>query len=200
MRESVSRGFWVSSYALSATTESWCRDGAKKRPSLQPNPDASHIVKRIFDMAEAGNGMTGITRTLNDEGIASPRGSCGQDQCPCHPHQRGLHGDSGLGRERKGQRRAGAGGEGVPRHHHKGPVQPSRQADARPCSQEVPSPKGRKHLPAQRSGQVQGVRQGALRPGRQERPVLLLRLPVDHEARQERLRYPQAQRPPPSSR
>ncbi len=57
-------------------------------------------------------------------------------------------------------------------------------------------PKGRKHLPAQRIGQVQGVQQGAQRPGRQERPVLLLRLPVDHEARQERLRYPQAQRPP----
>ena len=102
----------------------------------------------------------------------------------------------GLGRERKGQRRAGAGGAGVPRHHHQGPVQQGRQADAVPCSQEVPSPKSRKHLPAQRFGQVQGVRQGALRLGRQERPVLLLRLPVDHEARQGRLRYPQTQRPP----
>ena len=35
----------------------------------------------------------------------------------------------------------------------------------------------------------------AQRPGRQERSVLLLRLPVDHEARQGRLRDPQAQRP-----
>ena len=74
MRESASRGFWVSSYAPFGYNRVMVQDGAKKRPSLQPNPDASHIVKRIFDMAEAGNGMTDITRTLNDEGIASPRG------------------------------------------------------------------------------------------------------------------------------
>ena len=74
MRESASRGFWVSSYAPFGYNRVMVQDGAKKRPSLQPNPDASHIVKRIFDMAEAGNGMTDITRALNDEGIASPRG------------------------------------------------------------------------------------------------------------------------------
>ena len=74
MRESASRGFWVSSYAPFGYNRVMVQDGPKKRPSLQPNPDASHIVKRIFDMAEAGNGMTDITRTLNDEGIASPRG------------------------------------------------------------------------------------------------------------------------------
>ena len=39
----------------------------------------------------------------------------------------------------------------------------------RPRTQDVPSPKGRKHLLAQRIGQVQGVQQGAQRPGRQER-------------------------------
>ena len=44
----------------------------------------------------------------------------------------------------------------------------------------------------QRVGQVQCVQQGVQRTGRQERPVLLLRLPVDHEARQGRLRDPQA--------
>ena len=65
--------------------------------------------------------------------------------------------DPGLGRERKGQRRAGAGGEGVPCHHHQGPVRPSRQADAFPRTQDVPSPQGRKHLPAQRTGQVPQV-------------------------------------------
>ena len=61
MRESASRGFWVSSYAPFGYNRVMVQDGAKKRPSLQPNPDASHIVKRIFDMAEAGNGMTDIT-------------------------------------------------------------------------------------------------------------------------------------------
>ena len=32
------------------------------------------ISKRMFDMAEAGNGTLEIIRTLNNEGIASPRG------------------------------------------------------------------------------------------------------------------------------
>ena len=32
------------------------------------------IVKRMFDMAEAGDGTLEIIRTLNNEGIASPRG------------------------------------------------------------------------------------------------------------------------------
>ena len=49
-------------------------DGAKKRPTLEPDPDASRVVKRIFDMAEAGTGMLHIARALNDEDIASPAG------------------------------------------------------------------------------------------------------------------------------
>ena len=74
MRESASRGFWVSSYAPFGYNRVMVQDGAKKRPTLAPEPDASRIVKRIFDMAEAGNGMVNITKTLNDEGILSPRG------------------------------------------------------------------------------------------------------------------------------
>ncbi len=37
-------------------------------------PNASRVVKRIFDMAEAGTGMLHIARALNDEDIASPAG------------------------------------------------------------------------------------------------------------------------------
>ena len=74
MRESASRGFWVSSYAPFGYNRVMVQDGPKKRPTLEPDPDASRIVKRIFDMAEAGNGMVNITSTLNDEGILSPRG------------------------------------------------------------------------------------------------------------------------------
>ena len=158
MRESASRGFWVTSYAPFGYNRVMVQDGPKKRPTLQPDPDASRIVKRIFDLAEAGSGMTDITRTLNGEGILSPKGKAlGQDQRPYHPHQRVLHGDPSLGSKRKGQRRACAGGEGVPRHRHQGPVQPRQQADALSRTQDVPSPKGRKHLSAQRTGQVQDV-------------------------------------------
>ena len=74
MRESASRGFWVTSYAPFGYNRVMVQDGPKKRPTLQPDPDASRIVKRIFDLAEAGSGMTDITRTLNDEGISSPKG------------------------------------------------------------------------------------------------------------------------------
>ena len=41
---------------------------------LEPDPDASRVIKRIFDMAEAGTGMLKIAQALNDEGIASPAG------------------------------------------------------------------------------------------------------------------------------
>ena len=50
------------------------QDGPKKRPTLETNPDTSPIVKRIFNMAEAAKGTLEITRILNNEGIASPRG------------------------------------------------------------------------------------------------------------------------------
>ncbi len=74
MREAASRGFWVSSYAPYGYNRVMVQDGAKKRPTLEPDPDASRVVKRIFDLAEAGKGMTNITKTLNTEGIASPGG------------------------------------------------------------------------------------------------------------------------------
>ena len=48
--------------------------GSKKRPALKPDPDTSPVVKRIFEMAEAGRGLLDTTKTLNDEGIASPAG------------------------------------------------------------------------------------------------------------------------------
>ncbi len=74
MRESASRGFWVSSHAPFGYNRVMVQDGPKKRPTLEPDRDASRIVKRIFEMAETGKGMVNITSTLNDEGIASPRG------------------------------------------------------------------------------------------------------------------------------
>ena len=74
MREAASRGFWVSSYAPFGYNRVMVQDGAKKRPTLEPDPATSPIVKRIFDMSEAGSGMVDITRALNAEGIASPNG------------------------------------------------------------------------------------------------------------------------------
>ena len=74
MREAASRGFWVSSHAPYGYNRIMAQDGAKRRPTLAPDQDASRVVKRIFDLAEAGKGMTDITNTLNSEGISSPKG------------------------------------------------------------------------------------------------------------------------------
>ena len=75
MREAASRGFWVASRVLPyGFRKLMVQDGAKKRPTLDPDPDTSPVVKRIFGMAEAGRGILDITRTLNDEGIANPTG------------------------------------------------------------------------------------------------------------------------------
>ena len=74
MREAASRGFWIGSRTPYGYSRVMVQDGAKKRPKLEPDPDASRVVKRIFDMAEAGAGMLHIVKTLNDEGIASPAG------------------------------------------------------------------------------------------------------------------------------
>ena len=41
---------------------------------MEIDPDVAPTVKRMYDMAEAGNGTLEIIRTLNNEGIASPRG------------------------------------------------------------------------------------------------------------------------------
>ena len=74
MREAASRGFWIASRTPYGYNRVMVQDGPKKRPILEPDPDASGVVKRIFDMAEAGTGMLRIANTLNDEGIPSPAG------------------------------------------------------------------------------------------------------------------------------
>ena len=74
MREASLRGFWISSHAPYGYNRVMVQDGPKKRPTLEIDPDASRIVKRMFDMAEAGDGTLEIIRTLNNEGIASPMG------------------------------------------------------------------------------------------------------------------------------
>ena len=74
MREAASRGFWMSSEAPLGYNRVMVQDGPKKRPKLELNPDSSQVVRRMFDMSEAGKSTLDIARTLNDEGITSPRG------------------------------------------------------------------------------------------------------------------------------
>ena len=63
MREAASRGFWVGSTIPYGYTKVMVKDGVKKRPTLEPDPDTSPVVKRIFDLAEAGKGF--VTECYN---------------------------------------------------------------------------------------------------------------------------------------
>ncbi len=74
MREAASRGFWMGSSVPYGYGRLMVQDGAKKRARLEIDPATAPIVKRIFDMSEAGSGLVDITRVLNDDGIASPGG------------------------------------------------------------------------------------------------------------------------------
>ncbi len=74
MREAASRGFWVAPMAPYGYRKVKVQDGPKERPTLEPDPETTGIVKRIFDLAESRKGMMKIVRILNDDGIASPRG------------------------------------------------------------------------------------------------------------------------------
>ena len=74
MREAASRGFWMSSGLPYGFNKVMVPDGAKKRPKLEPDPTTAATVKRMFRMAAAGKSVLDITKSLNDEGIASPKG------------------------------------------------------------------------------------------------------------------------------
>ncbi len=74
MREAASRGFWVSTFAPYGYRKAPVQDGAKKRPRLEPDPPADEVVRRMFRMASSGVSLLDIAKTLNEEGIATPRG------------------------------------------------------------------------------------------------------------------------------
>ena len=74
MRKAASRGFWVGTYAPFGYRKVHVQDGPKKRPKLEPDPPADAVVKRMFDMALQGMSSLDIAKTLNAEGVASPRG------------------------------------------------------------------------------------------------------------------------------
>ena len=74
MMEAARRGFWVSPNAPYGYRKVKVADGAKMRPKLELDATAAGVVERIFGMVESGKTLLEITRTLNGEGIASPKG------------------------------------------------------------------------------------------------------------------------------
>ena len=74
MREAASRGFWVTSYTPYGYKRVYVQDGPKKRPTLELNPPADAVVRRIFDMVLQGKSILDVTKTLNAEGIPTTNG------------------------------------------------------------------------------------------------------------------------------
>ncbi len=74
MREAASRGFWVSSRIPYGYRKVMVQDGAKKRPKLEPVEGEAGLVQRMFRMAESSSSILDIVKTLNREGIPSPKG------------------------------------------------------------------------------------------------------------------------------
>ena len=74
MREAASRGFWISSHVPFGYRRVPVQDGPRERSKLETDVATAPVVKRIFDMAEAGRTTVDIARILNEEGIASSKG------------------------------------------------------------------------------------------------------------------------------
>ena len=74
MREAASRGFWMNASAPYGYRRVYVQDGAKKRPRLELNPPHDAVVRRIFDLTLQGKTSLDILKTLNVEGIPSPKG------------------------------------------------------------------------------------------------------------------------------
>ncbi len=73
-REAASRGFWVTPHAPYGYKRIFVADGPKKRPKLALESPADSIVRRMYLMAGQGKSTLDIAKSLNQEGIPSPKG------------------------------------------------------------------------------------------------------------------------------
>lgn len=74
MRESVSRGFYLSSKAPYGYRKIRVKDGPKERTKLEIDPYQSQVVISIFNDILSSKGLIEIVRGLNQKGIVSPKG------------------------------------------------------------------------------------------------------------------------------
>ena len=74
MRESASRGFYLSSKPPYGYNKIKVKDSTKERTKLELNQPQAGIVKEIFEGVLSGQSLLDITRIYNSKGIPSPRG------------------------------------------------------------------------------------------------------------------------------
>jgi site-specific DNA recombinase len=73
MRESVSRGFYLSARAPYGYRKVRVMDGVKQRTRLEVEPAQANTVKFIFSMIHDGMGLTEVVKEINSRGIPGPR-------------------------------------------------------------------------------------------------------------------------------
>ena len=74
MRESASRGFYLSAVAPFGYRKIRVKDGSKEHTKLEIEPIEAGIIGRIFDQVLAGKGLIEVAKQLNREGIVGPKG------------------------------------------------------------------------------------------------------------------------------
>ena len=74
MRESASRGFYLSARPPYGYQKIKVRDGNKERTKLEINPAEVNIVTGMFQDIIEGKGLIDIVRELNKRGVPGPRG------------------------------------------------------------------------------------------------------------------------------
>ena len=183
MREAASRGFWVPTYAPYGYRKEYVQDGARKRPRLVLNPSADAVVRRLFRMAASGVSLLDITRSLNDEGIATPNGKRWLKTSIHRLLTNEVYtGTVVWGDECQGRRTPRTRGGRTSRHCHKGGIRARRGDPAlEGAFTGAPAPR-RQPLSSQWARQVQDLPHAPQRPRGQGRQVHLLRLPVAPEA------------------
>ena len=75
MRESASRGFYLSSRAPYGYRRIKVNDAGKERTKLDIDESQSQVVISIFGEVIKGKGLTEIVKQLNSKGIAGPKGN-----------------------------------------------------------------------------------------------------------------------------
>jgi len=74
MRESASRGFYLSANPPYGYQKVKVKDGNKERTKLEIEPVEATVVKEMFKAIIGGQGLTDIVRDLNSRGVPGPRG------------------------------------------------------------------------------------------------------------------------------
>ena len=74
MRESASRGFYLSVNPPYGYRNVKVKDGNKERSKLEIEPTEAAVVKGMLEAIIGGQGLTDIVRDLNSRGVPGPRG------------------------------------------------------------------------------------------------------------------------------